>query len=94
MENCLKCLNNWKKRVKMASVWRPHRSNGERQHRHHPVPQADQLLQLALLLPAVGSFGQQTGHVDQDAQPEEHGLDHLQEETQPSEAAQGVTSIM
>lgn len=57
-----------------------HRSDGEGQHGHHPVPQADQLPQLPLLLPAVASLRQQTGHVDQDAHSEKHRLDHLQKE--------------
>lgn len=58
----------------------PHRSDGEGQHSHHPVPQADQLPQLALLLPAVASLSQQAGHIDQDAHSEKHRLDHLRRE--------------
>lgn len=56
----------------------PHRSDGEGQDGHHPVPQADQLPQLALLLPAVASLRQQAGHINQDAQGKKHRLDHLQ----------------
>lgn len=56
---------------------RSYRSHREGQHCHHPVPQADQLPQLAFLLPAVAALRQQAGHVNQDTEAKEHGLDHL-----------------
>lgn len=61
-----------------------HRSDGEGQDGHHPVPQANQLPQLPLLLPVVARFSQQTGDVDQYAQAEKHRLDHLQTEGEVS----------
>lgn len=59
-----------------------HRSNREGQDSHHPVPQANQLPQLPLLLPGGTSFSQQTGHIDQDTHAEKHRLDHLQRDTE------------
>lgn len=61
-----------------------HRSDGEGQDGHHPVPQANQLPQLPLLLPAGSALRQQAGHVDQDAHAEKHRLDHLQREFRKS----------
>lgn len=54
-----------------------YRSHREGQHCHHPVPQANQLPQLAFLLPGVTGLCQQAGHIDQNTQAKEHGLDHL-----------------
>ena len=70
----------------------PHRSDGKGQHSHHPVPQANQLPQLALLLPAVASLSQQAGHIDQDTHSEKHRLDHLRRERPGGSSASSFTA--
>lgn len=54
-------------------------SNREGQHGHHPVPQANELPKLPVLLLVLTALGQQAGQVCQHTHAKEHCLDNLEQ---------------